>query len=703
MGTVYRARDLQAQREVALKVLLGAGQVPEERFRREGEIAARLDHPGIVRVFSSGVAAGKPWLAYELVTGARPLDAALAERDLRGRVELFLATAEALGHAHAQGVVHRDVKPDNVLVDGEGRVRVADFGLALGLDSERLTKTGAIVGTPYYMAPEQIRAERGAIGPPTDVWALGVMLHQALTGVLPFEGGTLIELAAKISEVRYDSVRSLSPEVPEPLERICRGALQRRPEDRYPSARAFADDLRAWLEGRRVSSVVAVGPAPARARLPLAVGSLALLVIAGALWTGIQPEPALPPSPTPTLAAAPSASARTPAQSLAALQELPSYARPTALRNLLKEVSSGPVARDAREQLRELGRRPLRVFEHPDSETLVYTYAILCPGGELLTSSHGVAYRWRLDQDEPLEIYPRATGLALVCGERAFVGAGPGEVLELNAPALADSRVHAFGGGGISRLAGDAEGDLLAASQHKHLTLRRRQPDGSYAAPSLRLDCPFDISGLAVDPAGSWVAVCGGTRVDDKEGIPSGSLWVLDPAGEVLWKRGLPPRPETLTHVHGALYLGTTVGRIVRFDPQGRSWPDLVSPRDSSTRGDESQFRTANAHGSTMRDLRSLGPRRVLSLSGGPGPGGEVSEVRLWTLGEDRSAALEHLGRLEVRGVCGVSLAVDQERGVFYVGTRSGEIQMWSIEAVLGQRTYNAKANDGTGRRTRGS
>ncbi|MCO5164929.1 MAG: serine/threonine protein kinase [Planctomycetes bacterium] len=171
-GAVYRARDLERGGEVALKVALARPEwVRLQRFLREGEVTAALRHPNIVGIHSMGVADGRPYLAYELVEGARQLDEAARGAPLGRRVELVRDAARALGHAHARGVVHRDVKPANVLVDGAGRVRVADFGLAQALDHERLTVTGALLGTPAYMAPEQLRARRGDVGPPTDVWA----------------------------------------------------------------------------------------------------------------------------------------------------------------------------------------------------------------------------------------------------------------------------------------------------------------------------------------------------------------------------------------------------------------------------------------------------------------------------------------------------------------------------------------------------
>ncbi|HBP21754.1 MAG TPA: hypothetical protein DEA08_28715, partial [Planctomycetes bacterium] len=160
MGTVYRAQDLRAGREVALKLLNATGEAQRARFQREGEITAGLVHPHVVRVFSSGVSGQVPWLAYELVPGARPLDVAFEGLDLRARVALLGEVAEALAYAHERGVVHRDVKPENVLVGRDGQVRLADFGLAkLSLQQTlavSLTRTQQVMGTPHYMAPEQL-------------------------------------------------------------------------------------------------------------------------------------------------------------------------------------------------------------------------------------------------------------------------------------------------------------------------------------------------------------------------------------------------------------------------------------------------------------------------------------------------------------------------------------------------------------------
>src|SRR5688572_26516276 len=184
MGLVLRARDRVSGREVALKVSLCAGDGERsERFAREGQLTAALDHPGIVRVHDSGVADGRPFLVYELVEAARTLEQAWEGLDRDGRVRLVLEVARAVGHAHGRGVIHRDLKPENILVDRDGRARVTDFGLAAALDLDRLTHTGVLLGTPLYMAPEQVAGLADALrSPRVDVWALGVLLYLALTG-----------------------------------------------------------------------------------------------------------------------------------------------------------------------------------------------------------------------------------------------------------------------------------------------------------------------------------------------------------------------------------------------------------------------------------------------------------------------------------------------------------------------------------------
>jgi formylglycine-generating enzyme required for sulfatase activity len=277
-GVVWRARERATRREVALKVL----QVDEvlaprrlERFRREGEVAASLDHPGLVKVHAAGDVEGVPWLAYALVDGARPLDRLRLELDHVGRARLVRDAARALGHAHARGVVHRDVKPDNLLVDAEGRLRVTDFGLAAAAGQDRLTRSGAMIGTPSFMSPEQAQGRRDEVGPPSDVWSLGVVLYHALAGALPFKGANVLELTAAIQRAAPRPLRVVDPTIPAELEAICAKALSPVPADRYPDGEALAADLDAFLEGRPVSAASGLSALRPRARR---AGRLALLL-----------------------------------------------------------------------------------------------------------------------------------------------------------------------------------------------------------------------------------------------------------------------------------------------------------------------------------------------------------------------------------------------------------------------------------------
>ena len=284
-GAVWRAIDAQSGEEVALKLLHDAGSNATRlaRFEREAELTRAIDHPGIVRVLDAGfVGEDTPFIAYELIEGAHTLAQVLPLAGLRRRVELVRDVARAAGAAHARGVVHRDLKAENVLVDAAGQIRVADFGLAGAEGLERLTRTGTLLGTPLSMAPEQLRGS--AVGPPTDVWALGVLLYQALTGQSPFNGASWPELAASIAAARPAPPRQVVPDVPPELEAICLGALQVDPGSRPADGEALARQLDGWLllVASTASGIEPPGPAPASqvaARWPLL-----LLLLAAAPW-----------------------------------------------------------------------------------------------------------------------------------------------------------------------------------------------------------------------------------------------------------------------------------------------------------------------------------------------------------------------------------------------------------------------------------
>ncbi|MGE0710917.1 MAG: protein kinase [Planctomycetota bacterium] len=246
MGQVFRAREAGLDRAVAIKLLTQVDEQRSSRFVREGELLAALTHPGIVRVHGGGVTAeGQPFLVMEEVEGARELDRCLREAGLDGGLDLLEQVADAVAYAHARGVIHRDLKPGNVLVDAGGRARVCDFGLAWREDLDRLTRTGALVGTPLYMAPEQMGliAGRGPT-PAADVWSLGVMLYEHLTGELPFFGATLVELMSAIGTTDPRPAHELSPAVSPALSAVCQRALQRDPARRYAQAGELAAALR---------------------------------------------------------------------------------------------------------------------------------------------------------------------------------------------------------------------------------------------------------------------------------------------------------------------------------------------------------------------------------------------------------------------------------------------------------------------------
>ncbi|MGE0712887.1 MAG: protein kinase [Planctomycetota bacterium] len=295
MGRVVRAQELGLQRTVAIKLLSDVDERRAARFVREGQLAASLNHPGIVRVHGGGITAeDQPFLVMEDVEGARDLDVYLGEVDREAGLDALLLVAEAVAYAHHQGVVHRDLKPGNVLVDAQGKPRVCDFGLAWRDDVTRLTRSGATLGTPLYMAPEQSGfVARTDPAPSADVWSLGVMLYQLLTGELPFYGATIIELMSAIGSTTPRPAHEVDPRVSPALSEVCRVALERDPARRYPHAEAFAEAL---FAARRQA-------VPVRERWRAVGVGLALLAAAGlGAWLGRGA-----PAPSASLLGAPAA------------------------------------------------------------------------------------------------------------------------------------------------------------------------------------------------------------------------------------------------------------------------------------------------------------------------------------------------------------------------------------------------------------
>jgi serine/threonine-protein kinase len=296
-SVVYRAWDRELKRPVAIKVLRSTAALSEiarQRFRREAETAAGFTHPHLVQVHDTGEFQGQLYIIMELVEG-RPLSDILKERkapetDLVGMLE---KAARGLGAAHEKGIVHRDLKPANILVTKEGEPKVGDFGLAhLAESKTELTRTGTTLGTPLYMSPEQVEGRPKDISARTDVYALGGILYEILTAQTPHRGETLAEIYGKIIREEPIPPRTLRPTVSRDLETIAQKALEKVPQNRYPSARKFAEDLRRAREGEPIEARPISGAErlwrkakKVRALLLPVAGAILLGVLVGALVT----------------------------------------------------------------------------------------------------------------------------------------------------------------------------------------------------------------------------------------------------------------------------------------------------------------------------------------------------------------------------------------------------------------------------------
>ena len=257
MGVVYKARQVGLNRLVALKMVLAGTHAKTDdllRFLAEAETAAHLRHHGIVQIFESGRAGGLPYFTLEFVDGG-----SLADRLAGGPLppadaaRVALQLAEAAAHAHSAGVVHRDLKPSNILMTADGTPKITDFGLARRLEAGAgLTRTGAVIGTPAYMSPEQARGDLKTVGPLGDVYSLGAVLYEMLTGRPPFRADNAMNTLSLVLNAAPPRPRSANGAIPRDLETIALRCLEKEPGKRYASAGALADDLRRFLDGRAI-------------------------------------------------------------------------------------------------------------------------------------------------------------------------------------------------------------------------------------------------------------------------------------------------------------------------------------------------------------------------------------------------------------------------------------------------------------------
>ncbi len=261
MGVVYEARQKGLDRSVALKMILAGNLASPEavrRFQAEARAAARLRHANIVHIHDVGQLHGQDYFAMEYIDG-QSLAQRIAKRpvDPQEAVRLTATVARAVEHLHRQGIVHRDLKPSNILLDSDDQPYVTDFGLAkIFVGGSDMTATGIIAGTPSYMAPEQASGHRAAIGPATDVYSLGAILYELLTGTPPFRAETPLDTLMEVLSNDPIMPRKLNARIPRGLELICLKCLAKEPAERYPSAAALADDLDRFARG----DVLAVRP-----------------------------------------------------------------------------------------------------------------------------------------------------------------------------------------------------------------------------------------------------------------------------------------------------------------------------------------------------------------------------------------------------------------------------------------------------------
>ena len=310
MGQVWEAEETTIQRRVALKLLHPHFELSDkglERFEREAQAGGRLSHPGIVQIHSVGEADGRHYMAQELVEGSFTLADALNEfRQLdeipeayyARTAKLFVQIGKALEHAHSQGVIHRDIKPSNLLIRPDDKPKVADFGLAIMEDQLSLSRTGEFMGTPYYMSPEQAATRRMGIDHRTDVFSLGATFYEALTLMRPFNGDTSQQVFQQILLVDPLNPREVRSRVPRDLAVICLKALEKMPEQRYPTMGAFVDDLERYLNelpilakppttAQRAVKWVRRHPTKSAAS---AVAAAAFMAVSGFWWLANQAE-----------------------------------------------------------------------------------------------------------------------------------------------------------------------------------------------------------------------------------------------------------------------------------------------------------------------------------------------------------------------------------------------------------------------------
>ena len=690
MGVVYRARQLSTGREVALKFVLDArGNARRlERFRREGEVTASLNHPAILRVHGVGVLEGIPYLEYELVPEARTLSEACRTLAPRERLALLRDAARGLGHAHARGVVHRDVKPDNVLVDPQGRVLVADFGLAAAQGMERLTRTGALVGTPHYMAPELVSGQRERVAPGTDVWALGVLLFELVTGQLPFAGDNLVQLSVAITSQPIPSPRTIDPSVDRGLEAICAKALARDPAERYPHADAFADDLEAWLSGRPVSASATAQRGPlalptrswALLALPLLIGSMALAT-AFAIWPSTPaPDPTPEPPPATPEPEAPPPPVRS-SEGSNAWRQLKGLTDPeeqlTGACDWLAAFPGHGLTSEAEALVSKLRHRyPLRTLRHVDNGNVDLAFGD--DGALYLASVDGTVTRWDPQTGRQVSRWDVSTSdpdptskVIAVDGPRVLLGTAFG----LHRFDVEDQTALRWSAGfKVRSLALSPDRAELAVGRSDSTLLLLDPVSGETRSTLEGYD--GGVSAIHYTPNGKYLIVFTGDKSD--MGLPRDCqlcVWDLEQRAPVVRRRFrtlvncIDVSPDGHRFVVGSL-----AGDLLLLDVEGGEEVEPTLASDPPEVADAPAFFQRLAHqGSCKGVVYSTDGATLYSIS--QGSRAYMNQLRVWDTetGEERRPVVFREHNLQ-------SLARSPDGTLLAIGTELGTAEVWAVD-----------------------
>jgi serine/threonine-protein kinase len=681
MGVVYRARHGQLGVERAVKVIRAANAKARNRLEREARALAAIQDPHVVRIHEIGHSGGSLWFSMDLLEG-EPLDAVLEGDRLDRARALQIACDMCRGVAtlHRAGIVHRDLKPANVFLTADGRALILDLGLALRADDgdERLTKSGAMIGTVLYMAPEQLRAERSRCGPPTDVFALGLILYELLTGepardVDPSAGMAVFTVVLQSHGVRP---AARCPELPAKLDDLVRRATHQDPAGRPASAVELLDELER----------VRAAPGPSRrARLQrlaaVALTALTMLVVGAALAlhearAHRTPPSPLAPSPTASATPSPSPTERPTLQDARSLRRARDYARLLGVAALLREDPQ-PDAKGQRE-VEDLFWRASQA-QSWGFKVGQGTQVAFWDRGDRLVSASNRGGRLRVEAlvlagqaaqaEEPSwTLGPFSQPAVAACAERVVVGTGSlVHVLEIGG----DSRQRDLGGR-IRQVACSPSGETLAVGLHTASGGGQgyvlRASDLETVAELGPLECPLTMLRYVDERR----LVCATEHEDDAElGQLLDWRWA-DDASPVELARLVSPRCLDARPGLDPVAVGSSLGEVHLYGP-GRESRSLES--DEAQQFDHLRG-GPRAHGGTLRGVVFLpGARRLVSLASESDRRLGWGELRVWDL-EGRE--LWHQ-RLEGAKLVQLRLAPDASRVLMV--SEDGRVQVWPLRA----------------------